>query len=346
MNTKALARAALGMGAVTAGSRAFGFVRVLVVAAVLGTTFLGNTFQGANSVSNVLFELLAAGALSAVLVPTFVRLLDAGEDAEADRLASGLLGYALVVLGVVSIVGIICAPLAREVAGERCRERPDRRAATRAGNVPAALLRAAGDVLRLRRGCNRGPLRAPPVRDHRGGTDRQHAGDGRGARRVSDRDRAGPDLRPVDRRAVPPRVRGHGRRARVRRDARHRGAPLRLLDAAPLGRTRCRVAIADASFDVGSAPAHERRSVARGGDHRGERRGRRRGRVSGGMGVLPRSLRGARPTHPHRDPARDIRRSGPRRPRWLRATRCSGRSTAWRSSSSRSPRCSSPSRCR
>ena len=62
-------RAADRMGAVTAVSRAFGFVRVLVIAAVLGTTYLGNAFQAANSVSNVLFELVAAGALSAVLVP-------------------------------------------------------------------------------------------------------------------------------------------------------------------------------------------------------------------------------------------------------------------------------------
>ncbi len=64
------------MGAVTAVSAALGLVRVLVVAAVLGISFLGNAFQPANSVSNVLFELLAAGALSAVLVPTFVDLLD------------------------------------------------------------------------------------------------------------------------------------------------------------------------------------------------------------------------------------------------------------------------------
>ena len=51
---------------------AVGFVRVLVVAAILGTTYLGNAYQSSNSVSNVLFELVAAGALSAVLVPTFV----------------------------------------------------------------------------------------------------------------------------------------------------------------------------------------------------------------------------------------------------------------------------------
>ena len=75
---QSVARAAVGMGGVTVVSRLTGFVRVLVIAAVLGTTYLGNTFQAANSVSNVLFELLAAGALSAVLVPTFVSSIDAG----------------------------------------------------------------------------------------------------------------------------------------------------------------------------------------------------------------------------------------------------------------------------
>jgi putative peptidoglycan lipid II flippase len=95
---RSVARAAVGMGGVTAVSRVAGFARVLVIAGVLGTTYLGNTFQAANSVSNVLFELLAAGALSAVLVPTFVSLIDTGDDREAERLANGLLGYALVAM--------------------------------------------------------------------------------------------------------------------------------------------------------------------------------------------------------------------------------------------------------
>ncbi|MCU1426368.1 MAG: putative rane protein putative virulence factor [Actinomycetia bacterium] len=105
------ARAAVGMGVVTAVSRSFGFLRVLVIAAVLGATYLGNTFQASNSVSNVLFELLAAGALSAVLVPTFVELLDAGRADEAERLANGLLGIALLVLGAVVVLGYATAPL-------------------------------------------------------------------------------------------------------------------------------------------------------------------------------------------------------------------------------------------
>ncbi len=97
------------MGVAAAVSRSFGAVRVLVVAAVLGTTYLGNTFQGSNTVSNVAFELLAAGALSAVLVPTFVRRLEKSLD-DAQLLAGELLTLTFVVLGAIAIVGIIAAP--------------------------------------------------------------------------------------------------------------------------------------------------------------------------------------------------------------------------------------------
>jgi putative peptidoglycan lipid II flippase len=107
----ATSRAAAGMGAITALSRTLGFVRVLVVAAVLGTTYLGNAFQSANLVSNVLFELLAAGALSAVLVPTFVNLLERGDRRGAEDVAGGVLGVALAALGVISALGVIGAPV-------------------------------------------------------------------------------------------------------------------------------------------------------------------------------------------------------------------------------------------
>lgn len=103
-------RAATRMGAATLLSRSVGFVRVWMIAAVLGTTYLGNTFQATTSVSNVLFELLAAGALSAVLVPTFVHHLEAGEQEETERLASGILGVALVGLGVVTVIALAAAP--------------------------------------------------------------------------------------------------------------------------------------------------------------------------------------------------------------------------------------------
>ncbi|HEV7537082.1 MAG TPA: lipid II flippase MurJ, partial [Acidimicrobiia bacterium] len=112
----AVGRAARVMGAATAVSRVIGFGRVLVIAAVLGTTDLGNTFSASNSVSNVLFDLLAAGALSAVLVPAFVELLDrrsagrCGADGEAEQLAGALLGWSLVVLGPICLAGVLAAP--------------------------------------------------------------------------------------------------------------------------------------------------------------------------------------------------------------------------------------------
>ena len=83
---------------------------MVVIAAVLGTTYLGNTFQASNSVSNVLFELLAAGALSAVLVPTFVDLLGRGADRRAEEVAGGVLSIALAGLTVVSLLGVVFAP--------------------------------------------------------------------------------------------------------------------------------------------------------------------------------------------------------------------------------------------
>jgi putative peptidoglycan lipid II flippase len=104
------ARAARGMGAITAVSRLLGLLRVLVIAAVLGISFLGNAFQQANSVSNVLFELLAAGALSAVLVPTFVDLIDRGDHEGAEEVAGGVLGVACMALGAISLVGVVGAP--------------------------------------------------------------------------------------------------------------------------------------------------------------------------------------------------------------------------------------------
>ena len=108
-------RSATGMGIATALSRSIGFLKVLGIAAILGTTYLGNTFTSSNYVSNVLFELLAAGALSAVLVPTMVEILDRGDERQAEHVAGALLGRALVVLGVVTVVGVIAAPWIAQV---------------------------------------------------------------------------------------------------------------------------------------------------------------------------------------------------------------------------------------
>ena len=148
------------MGGVTAVSRLMGFVRVLVIAAVLGTTYLGNTFQASNSVSNILFELLAAGALSAVLVPTFVTLIDRGDVREADRLANGLLGYALVLLGAVTVLGMVLAPLLARLLSSGAPERDGRAEQRQLSTFLLVFFLPQVRALRVRRDRDRIALRA------------------------------------------------------------------------------------------------------------------------------------------------------------------------------------------
>ncbi|HEX2023514.1 MAG TPA: lipid II flippase MurJ [Acidimicrobiales bacterium] len=105
--SEGVARAAAQITAGNVASRVTGLLRVLAVAGALGTTFLGNTYQTANLVSNVLFELLAAGLLSSVLVPPFVRLLDEARNDEAGDVAGAILGVALVGLGAVVVLGLL-----------------------------------------------------------------------------------------------------------------------------------------------------------------------------------------------------------------------------------------------
>jgi putative peptidoglycan lipid II flippase len=110
-----LGRAAAGISGWTLVSRLTGLGRVLVATAVLGTTFLGNTYQMANTVPNVVFELFAAGALHAVLVPTLVEALDGEGRAGVERVAGGVLGAVLAGLGALTAIAMALSPLVMRV---------------------------------------------------------------------------------------------------------------------------------------------------------------------------------------------------------------------------------------
>lgn len=109
--TASLARGAAITTVATAVSRITGFVRVMVVAGAMGTTFLANTYQSANTAPNVVFELLAAGVLTSVFVPTFVDYLVRGEREEGWQAANALASVAVVALIVLSLVVALAAPL-------------------------------------------------------------------------------------------------------------------------------------------------------------------------------------------------------------------------------------------
>ncbi|HKH03912.1 MAG TPA: lipid II flippase MurJ [Acidimicrobiales bacterium] len=110
-----LARSTAVISAMTLLSRVTGFGRVFVLAAVVGATYLGNTYQAANSVPNLVFELFAAGALQAVLVPELIEVSARRGRAAGRRVAGLVLGGLLAVFGVVVLAGAALAPLVARV---------------------------------------------------------------------------------------------------------------------------------------------------------------------------------------------------------------------------------------
>jgi putative peptidoglycan lipid II flippase len=104
------ARSTATMTALTAVSRGTGFLRILVVTGVLGTTFLANTYETANTVPNILFELFAAGALQAVMIPAIVQMVDGGDDRETEHVVGSVLGLSCAAIGAIAAAAVVAAP--------------------------------------------------------------------------------------------------------------------------------------------------------------------------------------------------------------------------------------------
>lgn len=109
-----LGRGAAVITIATAVSRVTGFVRVVVVAAAMGTTYLANTYQTANTAPNLIFELAAAGVLTSVFVPTFVEHLTKHRSEEGWDAANAMASVGLVILiGIATIVALAADPIMR-----------------------------------------------------------------------------------------------------------------------------------------------------------------------------------------------------------------------------------------
>src|SRR3954454_15108233 len=104
-----IASAALLVAAVTVVARIVGFGRVLVFAHTVGPTCLGDTYYTANTVPNIVFDVVAGGALSSLAVPVLARPVEQGDDATADRIASALLTWVLLLLLPVTLLGLLLA---------------------------------------------------------------------------------------------------------------------------------------------------------------------------------------------------------------------------------------------
>jgi murein biosynthesis integral membrane protein MurJ len=107
----------LTVAAWTLLSRVTGLIRVAVVGAVLGPTYLGNTYQFTNSLPNLIYYgFLAGGLFSSLLAPALVRHIDAGDRRASERVAGGFLGVTLAGMVVVTPLAIILGPLALKIA--------------------------------------------------------------------------------------------------------------------------------------------------------------------------------------------------------------------------------------
>jgi putative peptidoglycan lipid II flippase len=101
------------IAAITAVSRLVGFGRVFVFSGAVGSGCLGTAYTTVNYLPNVLFEVAAGGALAGVVVPVIAGLLAQDRREDADRTASALLGWALLVLAPLSLLLALAArPLA------------------------------------------------------------------------------------------------------------------------------------------------------------------------------------------------------------------------------------------
>ena len=108
MKSNDLFRASSIMALGTIISRIAGFIRSVLTVAVLGTALLADTFNVANTMPNIIYNLMVGGALTAIFVPQLVKAMD--HDDEGSDFASRLLTTISAILLGLTLIGMIFAP--------------------------------------------------------------------------------------------------------------------------------------------------------------------------------------------------------------------------------------------
>ena len=108
MKSNELFRASGIMALGTIISRITGFIRGILIVAVLGTALLADTYNVANTMLNILYNLLVGGALTAIFIPQLVRSFD-HEDG-GDGFASRLITTISLILLLLVAIGVYFAP--------------------------------------------------------------------------------------------------------------------------------------------------------------------------------------------------------------------------------------------
>ena len=102
-------RSMLSISAATVLSRATGFLRMMVFAAVFGTSVVAQAYTVSSLLPSLIYELFLGGIFYSIFIPILLdRITHHGEE-DARNLTNALLTLALPLLAVVSVVGIVFA---------------------------------------------------------------------------------------------------------------------------------------------------------------------------------------------------------------------------------------------
>ncbi len=91
-------------------SRITGFVRTWAMAFALGSTMLASSYQVANNLPNMLYELVVGGMLVTAFLPVYISVKNKLGDKGGNEYASNLLSIVFIVLGLVALACTIFAP--------------------------------------------------------------------------------------------------------------------------------------------------------------------------------------------------------------------------------------------
>ncbi|MCK4473238.1 MAG: murein biosynthesis integral membrane protein MurJ [Anaerolineae bacterium] len=105
-----IAKAATLVMALFVVSRVFGLVREMVVGALFGTSAAYDAYQAAARIPEMIFLVVAGGALGSAFIPAFADHMAKEDHAGAWRLASAIVNLALIVLTVTAGLTAVFAP--------------------------------------------------------------------------------------------------------------------------------------------------------------------------------------------------------------------------------------------
>ena len=115
---RGVAGAAVMIAVLTVLARLAGFGRTLVFTNTVGADSTGDIYLAANTVPNIVFEVVAGGALASLVVPMLAGGIATGDREQVRRTASALLGWTLLILTPLAIVIALAAePIARLLLG-------------------------------------------------------------------------------------------------------------------------------------------------------------------------------------------------------------------------------------